>query len=271
MRLSILVFIVALLVSGSPYAEDLVLDGAATIGGLMRGQVPPGATVVHDGAPVRVAADGTFIIGFGYDAGPKSVVEAAMPDGRLLRRDIDVVPRSFQVQRIDKLPKKMVTPNATALSRIRADQAAVARARAIDSAETWFQDGFDWPVAGRISGVYGSRRILNGQPRQPHYGVDLAAPRGTPVRAPASGRITLARADMYFTGKTLIIDHGHGLSSAMLHLDSLAVAEGDLVRRGQMIGTVGSTGRSTGPHLDWRINLFVKRLDPALLAGDMPR
>ncbi len=271
MRLGFLLLVVALLGGGAPCASAFSLDGAATIGGLMRGQVLPGSTVTHDGTPVRVSEDGTFVIGFGYDAGSDSVVEAVLPDGQRVRRDILVRPRRFEVQRIDGLPQRMVTPGAAALKRIRADQAVVARARAIDSAETWFHDGFDWPAIGRISGVYGSRRILNGQSRQPHYGVDIAAPRGTLVKAPAPGRVTLAHPDMYFTGKTLIIDHGHGLSSAMLHLDSLAVAEGDVVSRGQVVGTVGSTGRSTGPHLDWRVNLFSKRLDPALLAGEMPR
>jgi murein DD-endopeptidase MepM/ murein hydrolase activator NlpD len=267
----IVLVVLAVLWAGLAQAEPLRLDGKATIGGLMLGKTEAGATVEQDGAPVRVARDGSFVIGFGYDSGPESVVTVSLPDGRRVVREIVVTPREFAVQRIDGLPKRMVTPDAEALRRIRADQAAVAAARAQDTDVPWFRDGFDWPAKGRISGVYGSRRILNGQPRQPHYGIDIAAPRGSPVVSPAPGRVVLAHPDMYFTGKTLIIDHGHGLSSAMLHLDSLAVKEGDQVARGQPVGTVGSTGRSTGPHLDWRVNLFGKRLDPALLAGEMPR
>ena len=123
--------------------------------------------------------------------------------------------------------------------------------------------------SGIITGVYGSRRILNGQPRAPHYGIDIAAPKGTPVIAPQDGIITMVD-DLYFTGWTIIMDHGHGLSSTFLHLDQTAVEEGQTVKRGEALGTVGSSGRSTGPHLDWRINLFEKRLDPMLVAGPMP-
>ena len=127
-----------------------------------------------------------------------------------------------------------------------------------------------WPAAGRISGVYGSQRILNGKPKQPHYGVDIAAPIGTPVVAPADGVVALAHPDLYYTGGTIILDHGHGLTSALLHLDRVEVAAGDRVRKGQRIATLGKSGRATGPHLDWRINLFNARLDPSFLVPPMP-
>lgn len=262
-----LVLVLALLLIAVPAsAQDLGLVGKATVGGMMTGDAPPGSVVTQDGRPVRVAPDGLFVIGFGYDAGPASVIEATLPGGRRLRQEIKVKPREFEVQRIDGLPRKMVTPPPEVLERIRADQRAVAGAREHDTAETWFSEGFVWPAEGPVTGVYGSRRILNGEERQPHYGIDIAAPQGTPVVAPAAGVVRLAHPDMYFTGKTLIIDHGHGLSSALLHLSELTVKEGDRVTRGQTVGRVGSTGRSTGPHLDWRINLFDKRLDPALVA-----
>ena len=137
-------------------------------------------------------------------------------------------------------------------------------------ANVLFESGWQWPAKGRISGVYGSQRILNGKPRQPHYGIDIAAPTGTPVVAPADAVVTLVHDDMYYTGGTIILDHGHGLTSAMLHMHTIAVRVGDRLRKGDPIGTVGKSGRATGPHLDWRINLFEARLDPALLVPPMP-
>lgn len=198
------------------------------------------------------------------------MLEVVWPDGRRETRRLTIAQRRYDVQRIDGLPERMVTPDAAALPRIRAEAELVARARDVETAETWFRGGFVWPVVGRISGVYGSQRILNGEPRQPHYGVDIVAPRGTTVQAPADGRVVLAHPGMYFTGKTLILDHGYGLTSAFLHLDEILVGEGALVRRGTPIGRLGATGRASGPHLDWRMNLFEVRIDPALLAGPMP-
>jgi murein DD-endopeptidase MepM/ murein hydrolase activator NlpD len=146
----------------------------------------------------------------------------------------------------------------------------VETARLLDSARTDFLDGFVWPAQGRISGVYGSQRILNGEPRRPHYGVDIAAPVGTPVRAPAAGVVTLAHPDMYYSGGTLILDHGHGLSSTFLHLSEILAREGQNVSQGEVIGRVGATGRATGAHLDWRMNLLTRRIDPALLLEGSP-
>jgi murein DD-endopeptidase MepM/ murein hydrolase activator NlpD len=177
--------------------------------------------------------------------------------------------RSYQIQRIDGLQKNMVTPPENVIARIKSDQAAVAAARQTPAATGDFWRGIDWPVTGRISGVFGSQRILNGQPRQPHYGIDIAVPKGTPVRAPASGLVTLVK-DLYFSGWTIIINHGLGLNSTFLHLDSTAISVGDTVQRGSIIGTVGSTGRSTGPHLDWRLDWQGRRIDASLAAGPMP-
>jgi murein DD-endopeptidase MepM/ murein hydrolase activator NlpD len=164
----------------------------------------------------------------------------------------------------------MVTPPKEVLDRIRNDAAQVRAARATDRAVADFRSGFVWPATGIITGVYGSQRILNGKPRQPHYGIDIAAATGTPVVAPADGVITLAATDHYYTGGTVILDHGHGLSSTFIHLDRVDVAVGDRLEQGQPIGTVGASGRATGPHLDWRINWFDRRLDPAYLVPPMP-
>ena len=145
----------------------------------------------------------------------------------------------------------------------------VAAVRRVDRPETWFQTGFIWPVTGRISGVFGSQRVLNGEPRRPHMGVDIAAPEGTLVKAPADGMVVLVHPDMYFSGGTMIIDHGHGLTSAYLHMEDIWVEEGQILKQGDPIGTVGATGRVTGAHLDWRFNWFDQRLDPVLVAGPM--
>ena len=263
----------ALCAAGASSATEtgVRLDGPRTQGGLLRGQAPPGSAVELDGAPVRVSEDGWFLIGFGRDAPPEAVLEVTWPDGRQERHAISVKSREYEIQRIDGLPEGKVTPRSEEdLARIAADVALVKGARRTDDARTDFLDGFEWPVKGRITGVYGSQRILNGEPRRPHFGIDIAAPAGTKVLAPAGGVVTLAHPDMFFSGGTLIVDHGHGLSSAFLHLSRILVERGDRVSQGQAIAEVGSSGRSTGAHLDWRINLFSRRLDAALLAGPMP-
>ena len=267
------VALLALLPLGSvPVAAEtgLRIDGPRTQGGLLRGHVPPGSTVEYEGGAVRVSPDGWFLVGFGRDAPPEAVLEVVFPDGRSARQVLKVERREYDIQRIDGLPPSKVTPSEEDLVRIRAEVKMVRKARAIDDPRTDFLGGFLWPIKGRISGVYGSQRILNGEPRRPHFGIDIAAPAGTKVAAPADGVVTLVHPDMYFSGGTMIVDHGHGLSSAFLHLSRILVEKGERVTQGQAIAEVGSTGRSTGPHLDWRINLFDRRLDAALLVGPMP-
>ena len=247
------------------------LDGPRTQGGLLRGRVPPGSTVEYEGDPVRVSEDGWFLVGFGRDAPPEAELVVAFPDGRREAQVLKVTRREYNIQRIDGLPPRKVTPRTEEdLARIRAEVEMVKKARAIDDPRADFLGGFRWPIKGRISGVYGSQRILNGEPRRPHFGIDIAAPAGTKVIAPADGVVTLVHPDMFFSGGTMIVDHGHGLSSAFLHLSRILVEEGARVTQGQSIAEVGSTGRSTGPHLDWRMNLFSRRIDPALLVGPMP-
>ncbi len=263
----------ALLASGPlPAVETgLRLDGPRTQGALLRGRVAPGSTVEFEGSSVRVSQDGWFLIGFGRDAPPEATLEVSYPNGRRERQILAVKPREYDIQRIDGLPERKVTPRSEEdLARIAADVALVKEARRTDDARTDFLDGFEWPLEGRITGIYGSQRILNGEPRRPHFGIDIAAPTGTQVLAPAGGVVTLAHPDMFFSGGTLIVDHGHGLSSAFLHLSRILVEKGERVAQGQPIAEVGSSGRSTGAHLDWRINLFSRRLDPALLTGPMP-
>ncbi len=271
--LCLLVFF-ALLPSAFILAAEpgIQLDGPRVQGGLVRGRVAPGSTVEFEGERVRVSRDGWFLIGFGRDAPPKAVLSVVSPDGRRQRYGLAVKPREYRIQRIDGLPPGKVTPRSKEdLARIRREVAMVKRARLMDDARTDFLGGFRWPTKGPISGVYGSQRILNGEPRQPHYGVDIAVPTGTKALAPAAGVVTLAHPDMFFSGGTLIVDHGHGLSSAFLHLSRILVKKGQRVAQGQPIAEVGATGRVTGPHLDWRINLFGRRIDPELLVGPMPK
>ncbi|HEX6978259.1 MAG TPA: M23 family metallopeptidase [Alphaproteobacteria bacterium] len=270
MRVRLLVLLTVLCLAGRAQAADLELSGQFVQGALVTGRVVPGARVTFEGRPMRVAPDGTFLIGFGRDAAPEARLVVEYPDGRREERVLTVTPRKWNIQRIDGLPERQVTPDPDDLKRIRAENALIAAARARDSAEALFKNGFIWPVIGRISGVYGSQRILNGQPRQPHYGIDIAAPVGTPVVAAAAGIVALVHEDMFFTGKTIILDHGHGLSSVYSHLSEIAVRAGERVEQGTVIGRVGATGRVTGAHLDWRVNLFDIRLDPALLVPPMP-
>ena len=182
-----------------------------------------------------------------------------------------ISPGEYQIQRINGLPPKMVTRSKRMLDRIRAENRIIAQARTRDTAQDLFESGWVWPAIGRISGVYGSQRVLNGKPRRPHSGIDIAAPTGTPVVSPADAIVAMIHHDMYYTGGTIILDHGHGLTSAMLHMDRINVREGDRVRKGEKIGTVGASGRATGPHLDWRINLFSARIDPSLLVPPMQK
>lgn len=254
-----------------PTAAPYTLSGQRVQGGLMQGRVAPGSRVFQDGQPVRVGSQGDFLLGFTRDAPATSQVRIELPDGRVVEETLEVAEREYQIQRIDGLPQSKVTPHsAEDLARIRRDAVAVNKARTRDDDRRDFLAGFTWPVLGPITGVYGSQRVLNGEPRRPHFGVDVAAPVGTPVYAPAPGIVTLAEPDMFFSGGTVIVDHGHKLTSSFLHLHRLHVEVGQRVEQGDLIAEVGATGRVTGAHLDWRMNLRDRRIDPALLVPPMP-
>ena len=266
-----LIFLLALLAAHPAQAGRLELDGDFKQGGLVFGTTEPGAEVILGDRQIRVSPDGRFLFGFGRDVGSEATLRVRFSDGSAERRALRIEKRTYKIQRIDGLPRKMVSPPESELPRIRAENARIARLRRIDRPEALFESGFEWPARGRISGVYGSQRILNGEPKRPHYGVDVAAPVGTPITAPADGVVTLAETGMYYTGGTVILDHGHGLTSAFLHMKDVNVTPGVRVRQGEKIGTLGATGRVTGPHLDWRMNWFDQRIDPQLLVGPMPK
>lgn len=263
---------VLLLASAGPAAAGnaLRLEGHYTQGGLVYGWTEPGSAVTLDGAPVPVSPGGRFVFGFGRDAPPTAALAVAHPGGTVDRRTLAIAQRTYGVQEIEGLPQSMVTPDPELQERITAENARVAAARQPQAAVDYWSGGFAWPVEGPISGVYGTGRILNGEPRQPHYGVDVAAPEGTPVAAPAAGIVTLAETDMVLTGGTIVIDHGQGLSSTLMHLSAVLVPAGRFVEQGTIVGRVGATGRATGPHLDWRMNWRDARIDPALLVPPMP-
>jgi murein DD-endopeptidase MepM/ murein hydrolase activator NlpD len=244
-------------------------SGKAVQGGMLVFQTKAGTKIVLDGLELPVSADGLFVLGFHRDDVNPQELLAMDASGKTAKLTLTPELRDWEIQRIDNLPTNMVTPPEAVITRIKNDIKNVKAARAVISDfDDVLKNGFVWPVWGRISGIYGAQRILNGKPRQPHYGIDIAAPSGVAVRAAGAGRVTMAM-DLYFTGGTVIIDHGFGLNSTYSHLKDMYVRPGDMITRGGVIGSVGSTGRSTGPHLDWRINWRNKRLDPLLIAGPL--
>lgn len=238
--------------------------GQFTQGGLVVLALTKGTKATLNGEALAVVNNHT-LIGFGRDAKLSQSLHFER-QGKSVTVPIRLKKRAYNIQRIDGLPPAMVNPSEEALPRIIRGGKLKRAARAIDSRRADFTEDFIWPVKGRISGVYGSQRFYNGEPRRPHFGIDIAAPRGTEVVAPAPGKVTLAEPDMYFEGGLIFIDHGLKLTSAYMHLDTLKVKLGDEVKTGDVIATVGSTGRSTGPHLDWRMFWRGQRIDPALVA-----
>jgi murein DD-endopeptidase MepM/ murein hydrolase activator NlpD len=246
------------------------LTGKLTQGSLIIGRVAPGSHITLDGKAIRVDSEGRFLLGFGRDAAPTAHLAITGPDGKKETQSLAIAKRSYDIQRIDGLPQNQVEPNAQELARIKAEQQRINKARARDTDIAFFAEGFAWPAIGPISGVYGSQRILNGEPRRPHFGVDVAAPLGTPIKAPCGGIVSLADPDLFFTGGTVLLDHGFGLCSLFAHMRRLTVKEGDRLAQGDQVGELGGTGRVTGPHLHWGMYLFSTPLDPQLLVPPMP-
>jgi len=243
--------------------SHLSFSGSLEQGSLVVGKAEPGARVAIDGASVHISPAGEFAFGFNYDQTKATQVDVHFPDGSRETHDVLPVVRQYEVQRITGLPEKFVTLPPEVLERRKREIAMIAAARTKDSDLDWFAEKFDWPTRGIISGLFGSQRILNGKPMEPHFGVDIAAPAGTPIQAPSTARVLLAGPDFYLEGGLTILDHGHGVTTCYMHQRKLLVAEGDTVARGQVIGEVGMTGRATGPHCHWGLNWFQVRLDPS--------
>ncbi|WP_394133196.1 M23 family metallopeptidase [Shewanella maritima] len=267
-KLMAFVAVLLLLAANQSFAQ-VSFQGKFEQGSLVRGTVAPGTKVTLNGDDVRVTPQGQFAIGFEREAKAEQALTLTYPDGLTEIKRLKIASRDYKIDRVEGIPKKIMKPNPEAQQRAAKDakQAREARGQFIES-DAFMQD-FIWPVTGRISGVYGSQRVYNGKPGNPHFGVDVARPTGTVVVSPADGVITLSVPDMFYSGGTMIIDHGYGVSSTFLHLSKLYVQDGEQVKQGQPLAEIGATGRATGPHLDWRLNWFQMRLDPVTLVPPM--
>lgn len=256
----------SLLSPAAAQADDrVVFPASAPQGAMVLGKVPPGSRVEYAGRTLRTTGYGTVVFGIGRDEAGPVTVTVVHPDGSRSEASITVSARDWPVQRVDGVPPKTVDPPPEIAERIRREQAQVTAARMRDDDRADFAQRFAWPLQGRVSGRFGNQRVYNGKPGSPHSGMDIAAPTGTPVKAPAAGVVTFAAPDLYLTGGTVLLDHGFGISSNFLHLSRIDVAVGDRVEQGQVVGAVGATGRATGPHLHWGMNWFDVRIDPLLV------
>ena len=257
----ILISLVFLLITTSSYA--VTFDGRFIQGSFILGKTEPGSDVFIDKKKVKITSDGFFVFGLGRDR-KYDVVITLDKDGKKQKIVKKVQKRQYNIQRIDGLEEKKVTPPEEVYERIKRENKWIGEARAIDSNLAFFTKKFTVPIENAIiSGVYGSQRILNGKPKWPHYGLDFAADKGTQIKAMQDGTVTLAEPDLFYTGGTLIFDHGHGISTLYMHMKKILAKKGQKVKQGDVIGLIGSTGRATGAHLDVRLNWFDVRLDPA--------
>ena len=265
-------FAAAVTLAGPAAAQARIeFEGEAVQGGFVRGRAPAGTVALYlDNDPVPLARDLRFALGFDRDHGVQALISARLADGRTVERRIAVARRTWRIEHVDVAQRPGGVTEEAYRRRREAELARIRQARAVRSGSEGWRQQFVWPARGRISGVFGSQRIFRGVPAAYHSGVDVAAGAGAPVVAPADGVVVLAGPPMFsLEGNLVIIDHGLGLNSAFLHLATAEVAAGQTVRRGQRIGTVGATGRATGPHLHWSLTWNGARLDPQLVAGRM--
>ena len=241
------------------------LPATASQGAMVIGNTHPAAVVEYAGRSLRVTPYGTFVFGIGRDATGDVVLRIRQPATDWIEHRVAITPRGWPVEQINGVPPATVNPPKAIAERIEREQARVVAVRTRDDARTGFAQAFTWPVLGRISGRFGNQRVYNGTPKSPHSGMDIAVATGTPVKAPADGVITFADPGLYLTGGTVVLDHGHGISSNFLHLSRIDAKVGDVVKQGGVIGAVGATGRATGPHLHWGMNWFDVRIDPLLV------
>jgi murein DD-endopeptidase MepM/ murein hydrolase activator NlpD len=254
-------YLLILFIFTTSQVKAIEFQGKFIQGHFILGKTNPNAEIIVGKKKVKVSRNGFFV--FGIDRDRKfDLTFTKTLDGKTSKITKKVLKRKYNIQRIDGLAENKVTPPESVYKRIKKENNAIGEARAINSNLLFFKEKFVMPVEGIISGVYGSQRILNGKPRWPHYGIDIAAKQGTMILSSGTGVVTMAEDDLYYTGGTIIMDHGHGISTIYSHLENILVSVGDQINQGDVIGTVGSTGRSTGPHLDFRINWFQTRLDP---------
>lgn len=258
----------ALVASASFSAMALELKGHLTQGGLVTGKLENAKSVSLDGKSLKLSPNGDFVFGFGRDAETTHTLKWVDNTGKSHSQPLAITKREYEIDKITGVAKKYVSPAKEVSARISREAVAVRKAREVDSDLLYFLDPVLKPAEGRISGVYGSQRYFNGEPRRPHFGLDIANKTGSPVYAPISGTVVFSEPDLYYSGGTLIIDHGHGITSTYIHLSKLDVKVGDKIKQGNKVAEIGATGRVTGPHLDWRFNWKGERLDPALLIQD---
>lgn len=251
--------------TSAPRDTTVTLPANIVQGGLLFGRAPAGSQVVYEDKALRVSGDGRFVLGVAREQTGKVQLRVTPPGGVVQLLDVPIIDRVFPLEQVNGVPEGTVNPTPELAARMEREQAEVTAVRARDDDRSDYDTKYLWPVSGRISGVYGSQRVYNGTPKTPHSGLDVAAPKGTAIQAPAGGIVTFAKPDLYLTGGTVLIDHGHGVSSNFLHLSRIDVAVGDRVEQGQVIGLVGATGRATGPHMHWGMSWFTVRVDPQLL------
>jgi len=244
-------------------ALQLILPENAYQGDMFVGRVLPLATVSVGGTTHPVSPQGYFVIGVPRQQKTDLLVLAQVGNKKTLKI-IRILAYQWQIQRIDGLPEWYINPSPERLKQIKEDNKKV---RAIRQAKPYpvplfLENGFIKPVQGSITCIFGGQRILNGQPRSPHWGVDFAAPMSAPVYSPADGIVKLVAKHMYLMGNTLIIDNGLGVQSIFIHLNSIEAKESEFVKQGATIARVGKTGRATGPHLHWGISVGTIPVDP---------
>ena len=269
-----IIFIIFIITEKSFAKETLILkydniivnlQGNFIQGGLVKGNIFPNKVIKFENKILLKDTNGKFVFGFGRDYKENSYLEVKISEKKWLKKSFKIKKQTYNTQYINGLQKKMVTPPKSFYDRIKKENKSIKLIRNLNTEVNFIFQEFILPTKGIVTGVFGSQRILNGKPRRPHYGIDIAASKGTSVIAPIDSIVRMAEKDLYFTGGTIILDHGHGVTSVYSHLSLININVGDKVIKGQKIAEVGSSGRSTGPHLDWRVNWFNQRLDPALL------
>ena len=270
-----LVIIISLLIlfSNNCFAKDKLkffigenkidLEGYFIQGGYVKGKTSSQIKIKFENRDVYLSKKNKFILGFGRDYSEVANLKFNI-DNKWINKTLKIKKNKYKIQKIDGLPKKFVSPPKEIYERIIRENKLIAKVRTLNSKIDYTFQDFLLPANGIITGVFGSQRILNGKPRRPHYGIDIAAKKGSKVISPTDAIVRLSEKDLYFTGGTIMLDHGHGITSVYSHLSKVLVKKNDKIQKGDVIGLIGSTGRSTGPHLDWRINWFDQRLDPMM-------
>lgn len=256
-----LVFSMVPVLAASAAAQDLWCGGVRQ-GDVLHGRAPGFAKAVSEGQTYRIDEDGNFLMAFAREAEKQQKLQLVATDGAVKTAVLEVLPVKWDIQDIKGVPQKKVTPSATDQAAIDDERWQVRGALAEDLRKAYWKTGFMQPVSGRISGKFGGQRIMNGRKMNPHAGTDIAAPLGTPVAAAGDGKVVLTAGDLFYSGNVVVIDHGYGLQTIYAHLNKITVQKGQKVKKGEIIGEVGKTGRVTGPHLHWGASLKGIRFNP---------